>query len=111
MIVDEIFIPKRRIVIVNPEQIQHYISVYNGKKNIYQSVYRYKNKPSAINAIVDKILPNIKYSKNLNDAIKDNITGVYNEVLENKIVKNLVQQGKLKVVKAYYDLDGTVEFQ
>ena len=34
MIVDEIFIPKRRIVIVNPEQIQHYISVYNGKKNI-----------------------------------------------------------------------------
>ena len=35
MIVDEIFIPKRRIVIVNPEQIQHYISVYNGKKNIY----------------------------------------------------------------------------
>ncbi|WP_206151576.1 carbonic anhydrase [Clostridium sp. SM-530-WT-3G] len=64
-----------------------------------------------INAIVDKILPNIKYSKNLNDAIKDNITGVYNEVLENKIVKNLVQQGKLKVVKAYYDLDGTVEFQ
>ena len=40
MIVDEIFIPKRRIVIVNPEQIQHYISVYNGKKNIYQSVYQ-----------------------------------------------------------------------
>ncbi|HCW53268.1 MAG TPA: hypothetical protein DG753_05935 [Clostridium sp.] len=64
-----------------------------------------------INALVDKILPNIKYSKNLNDAIKDNITGVYNEVLEDKIVKNLIQQGKLKVVKAYYDLDGTVEFQ
>ena len=40
MIVDEIFIPKRRIVIANPEQIQHYISVYNGKKNIYQYVYQ-----------------------------------------------------------------------
>lgn len=76
--------------------------------------YKLKNGTKAegnINALVDKILPNIKYSKNLNDAIKDNITGVYKEVLENKIIKNLVNQGKLKVIKAYYDLDGTVEFQ
>lgn len=65
MIVDEIFIPKRRIVIVNPEQIQHYISVYNGKKNIYQSVYHYKNKPSAINAIVDKVFLDFDYDDDL----------------------------------------------
>ena len=65
MIVDEIFIPKRRIVIANPEQIQHYISVYNGKKNIYQSVYHYKNKPSAINAIVDKVFLDFDYDDDL----------------------------------------------
>ena len=64
-----------------------------------------------ISAIVDEILPHIKDSDDLNDAIEENIDAVYEEVQENEIVKNLVNKGKLKVVKAYYSLDGRVEFE
>lgn len=64
-----------------------------------------------INSLVEKILPNIKDSETLDDAIKANITGVYNQVLQDEIINNLIKKGSLKVVKAYYYLDGTVEFQ
>lgn len=63
-----------------------------------------------INAIVDKIIPNISESDNLEDAIEDNIDSVYDQVLKDEIVSHLVSEGKLKVVKAYYSLNGKVDF-
>ena len=63
-----------------------------------------------INSIVDKILPHIHNSDDLDNAIKDNIESVYKQVQEDEIVKTLINEGKLKVVKAYYSLDGKVEF-
>ena len=65
MIVDEIFIPKKRFTVYNNEEIRYYIRVYNGKKNIYQSVYHYNDKPLASNAIIDKIFLDFDYDNDM----------------------------------------------
>lgn len=64
-----------------------------------------------VKSIVDKIDPAIKDAKDLNEAIQDNIDAVTDQVEENEVVKHLVEQGKLKVVEAYYSLDGSVTFE
>ena len=63
-----------------------------------------------LKSIVDKIAPVIGESNNVDEAVHKNINAVYDEVLKDEIIKNAVNAGKLTVVKAYYDLDGTVVF-
>ena len=63
-----------------------------------------------IASIVEKISPVIGDSNTVDEAIHKNINAVYDEVLKDEIIKNAVDAGKLTVVKAYYDLDGTVIF-
>lgn len=54
--VKEMFIPKRRFNIFNGFQSDSMKRIYNGKKNIYTSVYWYKgNEPKPFNAYIDKI--------------------------------------------------------
>lgn len=64
-----------------------------------------------INDLVDKILPNIQDTDSLNEAIDHNADAVKKQIEEDKIVKELVKEGKVKVVKAYYSLDGKVTFE
>ncbi|MDO5519454.1 MAG: carbonic anhydrase [bacterium] len=61
-----------------------------------------------INSLVDKITPAIKDAENINEAIHENIDQVAEQVEKDAIVKHLVEEGKLKVVKAYYSLDGSI---
>ena len=35
----------------------------------------------------------------------------FNEIKKDTIVKKLIDEGKVKVVEAYYSLDGKVEFK
>ena len=63
-----------------------------------------------INAIVDKIQPSITNAESLDEAIHDNTEAVKEQIENDEIVKKLVEEGKLKVVKAHYSLDGTVTF-
>lgn len=63
-----------------------------------------------IKSIVDKITPSIKDSDDLDEAIHDNIDKVADTIENDKIVKHLMDQGKVRLVKAYYALDGTVTF-
>ncbi len=71
-----------------------------------------------IGAIVKKIQPAAKKAKKkggsneevLETAIKENIMNVYSDVMKSPIVKELVHEGKLKVVVAEYNLaTGKVE--
>ena len=64
-----------------------------------------------INAIVDKIESHIAGAESLDDAIQKNADAVKKQVEEDEIVKQLVDEGKVKVVKAYYSLDGSVKFE
>lgn len=75
---------------------------------------KYKNGTEVeahINSIVNKILPNIQETDSLDDAIHHNTDAVTEQIMENEIVKKFVDEGKVKVVEAYYSLDGTVEFK
>lgn len=64
-----------------------------------------------INSIVDKIQPHITDAESLDDAIHDNTEAVKKQIEEDEIVKKLVEEGKVKIVKAHYSLDGTVTFE
>ena len=62
-IVKEFFV-KKRTVINNYENVQKYIDIYNGKFNIFESVYYFLNDVSINNAIVDKIFLDFDYDEN-----------------------------------------------
>ena len=55
MLVNEMFIKPRRIKITDPQDVDYYIKIYNGTKDLYQSVYSYQDEISVSNVIVDKI--------------------------------------------------------
>jgi len=61
----ELFIPKMRKKYYSDKELEDFISIYNGKKNIYNSVYAYYNEPKAQNAIVDKIFLDFDYDKDI----------------------------------------------
>lgn len=65
MLVKELFIPKTRITIQDKEEINKFIQMYNGKKNMYISVYDYKDIPNAKNAYVDRVFLDFDYDKEL----------------------------------------------
>lgn len=64
-----------------------------------------------INAIVDKIQPNITDAQSLDEAIHDNTDAVKSQIEQDEIVKKLIDEGKVKIVKAHYSLDGSVTFE
>ena len=64
-----------------------------------------------IEDIVEEIEPSINKDKTLDDAIRTNVTNVANEIKNDPITKKLIDSGKVKVVEAYYSLDGKVEFK
>jgi carbonic anhydrase len=65
-----------------------------------------------IGAIVKKIQPAVKKAKKkggsndevLETAIKENVINVYDDVMKSPVIKELVHEGKLKIVAAEYDL-------
>ena len=63
--ISELFIPKKRIVIEDDNIKQQYIDLYNGKKNLYESVYCYTDVPDSKNAIIDKIFLDFDYDDDL----------------------------------------------
>ena len=64
-----------------------------------------------IEDIVEEIEPSINKDKTLDDAIRTNVTNVANEIKNDQIIKKLIDSGKVKVVEAYYSLDGKVQFK
>ncbi|MDA8079614.1 MAG: carbonic anhydrase [Nitrospiraceae bacterium] len=78
-----------------------------------------KGKPEGnIGAILKKIMPavntarkaNKDTSETLNIAIQENVKNTYKDVMKSKIVRELVHEGKLKVIGAEYYL-GTGKFE
>lgn len=77
----------------------------------YDSVKKGVPAGGNVASIVKKIAPAIQDAANIDDAVHKNIDAVYDEVLKDDVIKNAVNAGNLTVVKAYYDLDGTVVFE
>ena len=63
-----------------------------------------------IESLVEEIAPAIKSSGSLNQAIGDNVVSVADQIAKDEIVNHLVHSGKVRIVEAYYSLDGKVTF-
>ena len=61
-------------------------------------------------SIVEKIKPSAEKATSLDEAINLNIKYVINEISNDEIIKKAIDDGKVKVVGAYYSFDGTVNF-
>ena len=79
------------------------------------AAYDYVNKNAHVEGniqdLVEKIVPSVKKSTSIDEAIKKNVDNVANEIAHDEIVKHLMDNGKVKIVKAYYSLDGNVTFE
>lgn len=64
-IIKEVFIPKQRIAIEDVDKILEYQQLYSGKKDLYLSVYDYRNTISTNTAIIDKIFLDFDYDDDL----------------------------------------------
>ena len=76
----------------------------------YNSVVKGEKATGHIEDIVEKIEPNVNSNGTIDDAIRANIDSVVKQISEDEIIKNLISEGKVKVVGAYYDLNGKVTF-
>lgn len=55
MLVGEVFIKPRRLKTYSKDDIDYYIDIYNGKKDLYETVYQYEDFIDVSTVIVDKI--------------------------------------------------------
>lgn len=76
----------------------------------YNSVVKGEKVTGHIEDIVEKIQPNVNSNGTIDDAIRANVDSVVKQISEDEVINHLISEGKVKVVGAYYDLDGKVTF-
>lgn len=76
----------------------------------YNEVVKNEKVEGNMESFVEKISPSVNKNGTVDDAIHNNIDAVVREISQDDIVKHLIEQGKVKVVGAYYSLDGNVTF-
>ena len=76
----------------------------------YDDVVKGQKAHGHVEDLVDEIKPAINKNGTVDDAIRKNAQNVANEIEKDPVVAQAIKAGKLKVVTAYYDLDGTVQF-
>lgn len=76
----------------------------------YNSVKNGEKVSGNIEEIVEQIEPAVENASSIDEATHNNVYDVIDQIEKDPIIKDLVQQGKLKIVGAYYDLDGRVQF-
>lgn len=77
----------------------------------YNEVVKGEKVSGNMESFVKKITPSVNKNGTIDDAIHTNIDMVVKEISEDKGIKALIDQGKVKVVGAYYDLNGNVTFK
>ena len=77
----------------------------------YNEVVKGEKVSGNMESFVKKITPRVNKNGTIDDAIHTNIDMVVKEISEDKGIKTLIDQGKVKVVGAYYDLNGNVTFK
>ena len=77
----------------------------------YNEVVKGEKVSGNMESFVKKITPSVNKNGTIDYAIHTNIDMVVKEISEDKGIKTLIDQGKVKVVGAYYDLNGNVTFK
>lgn len=78
----------------------------------YEAITTNSTAPSHIDSLVDAIEPSITETNmsSVEDASHQNVANMVTIIKEDEIIKELLTEGKLQVVGAYYTLDGKVTF-
>lgn len=76
----------------------------------YDDVVKGQKAHGHVEDLVDEIEPAINKNGTIDQAIRKNVTDVVAEVQKDPVVAKAIKEGKVKVVGAYYDLDGKVTF-
>ena len=76
----------------------------------YNSVKNGEKVSGNIKEIVEEIEPAVKNASSIDEASHNNVYDVIQQIEKDSAIKKLVDEGKLKIVGAYYDLDGEVQF-
>jgi len=67
--------------------------------------------PRGLNAIVSEIAHAIVGTRSAGEAVRANVNNSVNRLLENRVILELIDDGKVEILKAVYDMDsGKVEF-
>lgn len=65
MLISEVLIKPRRFRILNQDDLDYFINIYNGKKDLYQAIYNYQDNIDVKNVIVDKIYLDFDFNSNM----------------------------------------------
>lgn len=78
----------------------------------YEAYQSKKEVEGEIGELIEAILPSVKAVKgsSIEEASHANVRNTINELNRNPVVSEAVKEGKLTIVGAYYDLDGSVTF-
>lgn len=91
------------VVIMGHENCGAVTAAYNEVKNNEKA-------EGNIEVLLEKIQPCVNESSDIEEASRMNVDKVVEGVKEDEIIKKLIEEGKVKVIGAYYNLDGTVSF-
>lgn len=76
----------------------------------YDAVKNHEDVHGKLESVVEKIEPSVNPNGTVDDAIHKNVENMVKEIEKDPIVAAQIKAGKVKVVGAYYDLDGKVVF-
>ncbi|WP_297521511.1 carbonic anhydrase [uncultured Clostridium sp.] len=76
----------------------------------YDQVVKGQEAHGHVEDLVDEIEPAVKKNGTIDEAIRQNVVDVVAEVKKDPVVAKAIKAGQVKVVGAYYDLDGRVTF-
>ncbi|MGL5069391.1 MAG: carbonic anhydrase [Sarcina sp.] len=76
----------------------------------YNDIVKGEKVSGNMQAIVNEIAPAINVNETINDAVNKNIANMVNVIKLDPMIKAKIADGKVDVVGAYYNLDGTVTF-
>ncbi|MGL5635081.1 MAG: carbonic anhydrase [Sarcina sp.] len=76
----------------------------------YNQVVKGEKAHGKVEDIVEEIEPAVDKNGTIDQAVRKNVENVVNEVKQDPVVAKAIQAGQVKVVGAYYDLNGEVTF-
>ncbi|MGL4336146.1 MAG: carbonic anhydrase [Turicibacter sp.] len=77
----------------------------------YDAINKGEEETGHLVELIDKIQPSVEASSSIEEAIQKNVEVVLKQIENDEVVHKLVQEGKIKVIGAYYHLDGKVDFK
>ncbi|MGL4739725.1 MAG: carbonic anhydrase [Sarcina sp.] len=76
----------------------------------YNQVVKGEKAHGKVEDLVEEIEPAVSKNGTIDQAVRKNVENVVNEVKQDPVVAKAIKAGQVKVVGAYYDLNGEVTF-